>query len=325
MATESFEEDAYGRKMKNGRLVVLLTGANGFVGRNIAPVLKANGMIVRQATRKYSSEANTVIVDAIGPHTDWTEALVGVDAVVHLAARVHHSREEHAADLYRLINTEGTLHLARCAAKAGVVHFVYLSTVLVNGSSTDGRPPFRENDILVPRGVYGESKAAAETGLEAIAKHTNMNITVVRPPLIYGVGALGNFKLLIAAINRGIPLPFGCIDNRRAFLGVANLASFIVHRLTHQHGKFDVFLVADEEQVSTPEFVRRIEKVLGTKSRIVPFPLFALKALLRISGRSEVYTSVVGSLEIDTSRALKTGWRPPLSLDEGLRNALALP
>jgi UDP-glucose 4-epimerase len=308
--------------MKDGRLVVLVTGANGFVGRNVAPVLTANGMIVRQAVRKPSSHENTVIIDAIGPQTDWEEALLGVDAVLHLAARVHHPREEHATEIYRSINTEGTLQLARRAAKAGVRQFIYLSTVLVNGASTDGRSPFREEDPVMPRGVYGMSKAAAETGLEAIAKDTEMSITVVRPPLIYGPGALGNFRLLVKAAKRGIPLPFGSIHNRRAFLAVENLASFVVHRLAHPGGKFDVFLVADDEQVSTPEFIRRIAMAMGKKPRIVPFPLIALKALFRVSGRSEASDSVAGSQEVDTSKALKTGWRPQVSLDEGLRSAL---
>jgi UDP-glucose 4-epimerase len=308
--------------MKDGRSVVLVTGASGFVGRNLAPTLAAHGLIVRRALRKPSPQPDTVTVTAIGPQTDWNEALSEVDAVVHLAARVRHPHEEHAIDVYRSLNTDGTLHLARCAANAGVRQFVYLSTLLVNGSSTDGRPSFRENDRLMPCGVYGLSKAAAEAGLEAMVQDTEMNITVIRPPLIYGVGALGNFRLLVKAVERGIPLPFGSIHNRRAFLGVGNLASFIVHRLTHQQGKFDIFLVADDEQVSTPEFIRRIAKALGKKSRIVPLPLFALKALFRLIGRSEAYDSVAGSLEVDTTKALKTGWRPQLSLDEGLRSAL---
>lgn len=308
--------------MKKGRLVVLLTGANGFVGRNLAPVLTANGMVVRQAMRKPSPHPNTIIIDAVGPQTDWNEALSEVDAVVHLAARVHHPHEESATDIYRATNTEGTLHLARCAAKAGVRQFIFLSTVLVNGSSTNGRPPFREDDTFMPRGVYGRSKAAAETGLEAMAINTDMSITVIRPPLIYGVGAVGNFRLLVAAVERGIPLPFGSIRNRRAFLGVENIASFVVHRLYHPGGRFDVFLLADDEQVSTSEFVRRIAKALGQKSRIVALPLFALKALFKIIGHSEAINSVAGSLEVDTSKALKTGWRPQLTLDEGLRSAL---
>ena len=141
--------------MKDDRLVVLLTGANGFVGRNIAPVLSASGMIVRKAMRKPSSEPNTVVTDTIGPDTNWDEALRGVDAVVHLAARVHHPHEEHASEIYRSINTDGTLQLARCAAKAGVRQFIYLSTILVNGASTDGRAPFREDDPEIHAGFTG--------------------------------------------------------------------------------------------------------------------------------------------------------------------------
>jgi UDP-glucose 4-epimerase len=308
--------------MKDGQLVVLMTGANGFVGRNLAPVLESNGMIVRRAQRRSSVYPNTVVIDAMGPQTDWSEALCEVDAVVHLAARVHHPHEEGAIELYRNINTYGTLHLARCAARAGVRHFIFLSTVLANGSSTDGRPPFREDDRVMPRGAYGASKAAAEAGLEAIANATEMNITAIRPPLIYGTGALGNFRLLVTAVKRGIPLPFGSIHNRRAFLGVGNLASFLLHRLAHPGRKFDIFLLADDESISTPEFVRRIGKALGKKSRIVPFPLFALKAMFRMVGRSEAADSVAGSLEIDASKALKTGWRPEINLDQGLQSAL---
>jgi nucleoside-diphosphate-sugar epimerase len=308
--------------MTDDRLVVLLTGANGFVGRNIAPVLMANGMNVRLGTRKLSSNPRAVIVDNIGPQTDWAKALAGVDAVVHLAARVHHPREEHAADIYNSINAQGTINLARCAAKAGVTRFVYLSTALVNGSNTDGRPPFREDDNLMPRGVYGVSKANAELHLKELASDTTMQITVVRPPLIYGRGALGNFRLLVKAVERGIPLPFRSISNRRAFLSVENLASFIVHRLANPGGKFDVYLLADEEQVSTANFVARIARALGKRSRLVPLPLFALRASFYVTGRLEAFDSVARSLEIDISKSLETGWSPPLSLDEGLRNAL---
>jgi UDP-glucose 4-epimerase len=174
----------------------------------------------------------------------------------------------------------------------------------------------------MPRAIYGTSKAAAEAGLEAMANDTEINITVIRPPLIYGAGALGNFRLLVTAVKRGMPLPLGSIHNRRAFLGVANLASFVVHRLTHPGCKFNIFLLTDNEDISTPEFVRRIGNALGKKSRVVPFPLFALKTLFRVIGRSEAAESVAGSLEVDVSKALETGWRPEVSLDQGLRSAL---
>jgi UDP-glucose 4-epimerase len=257
----------------------------------------------------------------LGPTTDWQNALLGVEAIVHLAARVHNPNDEHAVDLYRSVNISGTLHLARCAAKVGVRHFIFVSTILVNGRTTEGRGPFREIDTLAPRGAYGNSKAAAESGLEAIAHDSGMRVTVIRPPMIYGAGARGNFKLLARAVNRGIPLPFASIRNRRAFLAVENLGSFVVERLAHGGGEFDVFLVSDDEPVSTPEFIRRLARASGTAPRLLPMPMSALNLLLRFSGRPEARDSIIGSLELDISKALATGWRPQITIDEALRHA----
>jgi UDP-glucose 4-epimerase len=254
--------------------------------------------------------------------TNWQEALIDADAVVHLAARVHHPNEEHAGDLYRNVNVDGTLHLARSAANVGVRQFIFVSTILVNGRSTDGRDPFSERDVLMPRGVYGKSKAAAETGLETMTHGSGMCITVVRPPLVYGAGARGNFKLLAQAVARGIPLPFASIHNRRAFLGVENLCSFIGQRLVRADRAFDVFLLADEEQVSTPEFITRLAKAEGARAFLLPMPIFVLNSMLKVTGRPEVRESIVGSLELDVSKAASTGWRPHVTLDQGLRQAV---
>jgi UDP-glucose 4-epimerase len=244
-----------------------------------------------------------------------------VDAVVHLAARVHHPNEENAIELYRNVNVEGTLHLARSAASMGVRQFIFISSILVNGRSTEGLGPFSEADALTPRGVYGISKAAAESGLKAMAQDQGMHITVVRPSLVYGAGAKGNFNLLAKAVMRGIPLPFDLIRNRRAFVSVENLSSFVVDRLAKADRGFDVFLVADAEQVSTPEFVRRLAKAAGTTSRLLPVPISILRPMLRLSGTPEAYDSIVGSLELNISKAAATGWQPPISLDEGLHRA----
>jgi UDP-glucose 4-epimerase len=309
--------------MTDARPVVLVTGAGGFVGRHLVPVLAGEGWRVRRAVRTLSGSDDEVLIGSLGPATDWQAALAGVEAVAHLAARAHHPGEERAAELYRAVNTEGTLQLARCAAAAGVRRFVHVSTVLVNGSSTDGRAPFREDDIPAPRGVYGNSKAAAEAGLKQLAETVDMRIAVIRPPLIYGAGALGNFRLLVRAIQRGIPLPFGAIHNRRAFLGVENFASFIASRLSRAERKFDIFLVADEMQISTPEFVRQIARAANSTARLVPVPVTALQVLLKMSGRPEARDSLIGSMEIDTSKAAATGWRPQLGMEEGLRRALS--
>jgi UDP-glucose 4-epimerase len=309
--------------MTDTRPIVLVTGASGFVGRHLVPALTGAGWRVRRAVRTLSGSDDEVLIGSLGPATDWQAALGGVEAVVHLAARAHHPGEERAAELYRAVNTEGTLQLARCAAAAGVRQFVHISTILVNGSCTDGRAPFREDDIPTPRGVYGISKAAAESGLRELAETVDMRVTVIRPPLIYGAGALGNLGLLVRAVQRGIPLPFGAIRNRRAFLGVENLASFIANRLSGADRKFDIFLVADDVQISTPEFVRQIARAAGKTARLVPVPVPALQVMLKMSGRPEARDSLIGSMEVDVSKAASTGWRPPLGLDEGLRRAMS--
>ena len=311
--------------MKDGRPVLLVTGASGFVGRHLTPAMARAGWLVRRAVRKPSGARDEVVVGSVGPATDWQDALAGADAVVHLAARVHQQHEEHAVELYRSVNIEGTLELARSAAAAGVGQFIFVSTVLVHGRSNDGRAPFRESDVLTPRGLYGMSKAAAETGLRDLAPSGAMGVTVVRPPLVYGAGAKGNFSLLEKAVTRGIPLPFAAIQNRRAFLSVGNLTSFILHRLSHPSGKFDIFLVADEEQVSTPEFIERLARAAHTSPRLFRLPVPLLAALLKLSGRKEANDSLLGSLELDVSKALATGWRPQITLDEGLQQALRPP
>ncbi len=311
--------------MSERKPVVLVTGASGFVGRHVAPALANEGWSVRRAVRSPEGIDNEVIIESIGPDTDWQAALEGVDAVVHLAARVHHKHEEHAVQLYRNVNIAGTLQLARSAAAAGVRQFIFVSTVLVHGRSNEGRPPFSEDDILTPRGLYGMSKAAAEAGLKTLARDCDMKISVIRPPLVYGAGAKGNFALLTRAVNLGLPIPFATIRNHRAFLAVQNLSSFILHRLAHPDpvSNFEIFLVSDEEQVSTPEFIERLAKASGKSSRLFSMPPGLLSTLLNVIGRRDMHDSLLGSLELNVSKAIATGWQPQVSLDEGLRLALS--
>ncbi|OAF01301.1 UDP-glucose 4-epimerase [Bradyrhizobium centrolobii] len=311
--------------MSQRKPVVLVTGASGFVGRHVAPALVREGWAVRRAVRSPEGIDDEVVIESIGPETDWQAALAGVDAVVHLAARVHHKHEEHAVQLYRNVNIAGTLHLARSAAMAGVRQFIFVSTVLVHGRSNDGRAPFSEDDILTPRGLYGMSKAAAEAGLRTLARDSTMKISVIRPPLVYGAGAKGNFALLTRAVSLGLPLPFAEIHNQRAFLAVQNLSSFILRRLTHPDpaSNFEIFLVADGEQVSTPEFIERLARASGKKPRLFRMPPELLSSLLGIVGRQDTHDSLIGSLELNVSKAIATGWQPQVSLDEGLRLALS--
>ncbi|MGY3074637.1 UDP-glucose 4-epimerase [Bradyrhizobium sp. LM6.10] len=305
--------------------VVLVTGASGFVGRHVVPALAREGWSVRRAVRSPEGMDDEVVIETIGPETDWQAALQGIDAVVHLAARVHHKHEEHAVQLYRNVNIAGTLHLARSAATAGVRQFIFVSTVLVHGRSNEGRAPFSEDDILTPRGLYGMSKAAAEAGLKTLARDSAMKISVIRPPLVYGAGAKGNFALLTRAVNLGLPLPFAAIHNHRAFLAVQNLSSFILRRLSHPDptSNYEIFLVADKEQVSTPEFIERLAKAAGKNSRLFGMPPDLLSTLLSVMGRQDTHDSLIGSLELNLAKVTATGWQPQVSLDEGLRLALS--
>jgi UDP-glucose 4-epimerase len=309
--------------VKSDKPIVLVTGASGFVGQHIGPALVAEGWDVRRAVRRRTGAANEVVTQSISGHTDWSDALVGVDAVVHLAARVHQSRTRDTMELHRMVNTDGTLQLARSAARMGVRQFVFVSTVLVHGRSNDGRPPFSESDTPMPRGPYAVSKADAEAGLRRLAEDSSMGITVVRPPLIYGYGAKGNFALLARTVKWGMPLPLAAIRNNRAFLSVENLASFIAYRLSRPAGKFEIFLVADAEQVSTPEFVRRLAVAAGKNALLFPVPPAWMTAMLRWGGLREIHSSLMGSLELDLSKAAATGWRPEVTLDDGLLHAVA--
>jgi UDP-glucose 4-epimerase len=309
--------------MTGDRPLILVTGASGFIGRHVAPVLARGGWAVRHAMRQPTGYDDEVVIESLSGTTEWTSALSGVDAVLHLAARVHRRNDGRAFDLYRDINVDGTLHLARCAAEAGVRKFIFVSTILVHGRSNDGRAPFSERDILTPRGSYGTSKAAAEAGLRELSRESGMQVTVIRPPLVYGAWAKGNFAFLARAVRRRIPLPFAAIRNQRAFLSVENLASFILHRLTQADKGFEVFLVADQEQVSTPEFVERMARAADIKPRMFPLPTPVLTALLTMAGQPEAYESLIGSLKLDLSKAASIGWRPPITMDEGLRRALA--
>jgi UDP-glucose 4-epimerase len=309
--------------MQTDRPTVLVTGASGFVGRHVSPILAQDGWNVRSVVRRPARHENEVVVGSIGPDTDWRTALAGVDAIVHLAARVHHPGEEHAEKLYRDVNIDGTLKLARSAIEAGVKQFIFVSTVLVYGSSNDGRSPFSEDDIPIPRGVYGASKVEAEVGLKSLAQNHDMDVTIIRPPLVYGSGAKGNFASLARAVKLGLPLPFAAIRNNRAFVSVQNLASFISWSLSNPGRKFDVFHIADDEQVSTPEFVRRLARAAGGRALLFPAPASLLGMLLTVSGRAEARHSLIGSLELNVSKAASTGWRPQFTLDEGLRLALS--
>jgi UDP-glucose 4-epimerase len=310
--------------MEADRPVVLITGADGFVGRSMTKALTEAGWHVRRAVRSRpppGDDSDTFGGLELSSSTRWTEALKGVHAIVHLAALAHRSTRAQQSDeaSFMSVNVEGTAHLARCAIDAGVREFIFLSSIAVNGRDTEEEAPFNESSIPAPTTIYGQSKIVAEQKLENLAASSTMRVTSIRPPMIYGPGARGNFQRLSSAVKAGIPLPFGSVENRRAFLGVDNLSSFVIHRLNEvSKPGFEVFLLADDEHVSTAEFVRLLGLAWGKPARIISIPVPLLRAGLDLFGSS---SPLLGSLEIDTAKAHRTGWHPRFSLAEGLRQA----
>ncbi|WP_323000933.1 SDR family oxidoreductase [Denitromonas sp.] len=310
---------------------VLVTGASGFVGRAvIARLLNEEGVVVRRAYRSLpplqAGGVECCQVGDLGGSTDWQQALAEVDVVVHCAARVHvmHDNESDPLAAYRRSNVEGTLHLARSAVAAGCRRFVFISSIKVNGEATAPGLPFNETSVPAPCDPYGVSKLEAEQGLFALAAETGLEVVVVRPPLVYGPGVKANFRSMMGWLLRGIPLPFGAIDNRRSLVSVGNLADLVVCCARHPAAAGQVFLAGDGEDVSTTMLLRRVAAALGRSARLLPVPSKWICATANVLGRQALATRLCGSLQVDISKARTVlGWQPPESLDEGLRKAAA--
>jgi nucleoside-diphosphate-sugar epimerase len=306
---------------------VLVTGGTGFVGRSLLERLCAEGFLptaaLRQEVAGLPSSVSRCRVDGVHEDTDWTAALLGQEAVVHCAARAHVMRDttDDPLEAFRSINFHGTLNLARQAADAGVRRFVFISSVGVNGAETFGTP-FREVDIPAPHSPYAVSKCEAEAALQVLAGETDLEIVIIRPTLVYGPNAPGNFGSLMRWLQRGVPLPLGAIHNQRSFVSLDNLIDLIVTCIKHPAAANQTFLVSDGEDVSTTELLHRMGRFMNRPARLIPVPASWLKLAATLVGRRDVAQRLCGSLQVDIEKTQRLlGWRPPLTLDEGLRIA----
>jgi UDP-4-keto-D-QuiNAc 4-reductase len=308
---------------------VLVTGANGFVGRVVCRELQSAGWRVRRAVRSperlaaQERSADISVVGDLSGATHWGAAVSGVDAVVHLAARVHqmHDTGPEALQSYLAVNTEATLGLATAARDYQVRRFVYLSTIKVNGETNEGRP-FRADDAPDPKDPYGVSKLRAEEGLGRLGRE-GLEVAIIRPPLVYGPGVRANFQRLMKLSTLGVPLPLGSVTNRRSLVSVWNLASLVQRALEHPAAPGKVWLVSDGDDVSTADLVRNMADAAGRPARLVPVPVSALVLLGRLTGRRDEVLRLTESLQVDISETRsQLGWSPPLSMREGIRRTV---
>jgi nucleoside-diphosphate-sugar epimerase len=309
---------------------VLVTGADGFVGKAVCRSLLAASFVPRAGLRSGvlwpGLQAATpglsefVVIGDLGSNPNISRALENVGLVVHLAARVHIMDDGTVDSLkeYRRVNVNGTEGLARAAAKQGVRRMVFVSTVKVNGESTSGRP-FTEGDPLDPQDPYAVSKWEAEEALRSLAAKTALEIAIVRPPLVYGPGVRANFLRLMSLVERGVPLPLPDTKNRRSLIGVENLAGFLTLCANHPGAANETFMVSDGEDVSTRELVARLARALGRSPRFLPVPEFAVRFLARLVGKEAAVNRLLGSLTVSSDKARqKLGWKPQVPLDSGL-------
>ncbi len=304
---------------------VMATGATGFVGSGLVKRLTGRGFQVVAPVRSQAASDIGPVVGDIDGHTDWRGALQNVNAVVHSAARAHVMKDGARDPLaeFRKVNAEGTLNLARQAVEAGVKRFVYLSSIKVNGEQTSKGAPFREEDTPAPEDPYGISKFEAEQKLQRLAAETGLEVVIIRPPLVYGPGVKGNFASMVKLVARGLPLPLGAVDNKRSLIALDNLVDLIITCIDHPAAANQVFLAGDGEDLSTTELLHGVAWAMGKRSRLIPVPAGVLMFGASLVGKKAVAQRLLGSLQVDISKARDLlGWQPPISVEEGLAKAV---
>jgi len=296
--------------------MILLTGGTGFFGRNFLATFK-NGA-VKVVTRNDSKSLYDyyLLSEGINSQSNWNGAFEGVDVVIH-AAGIAHVKKPISIENYRDVNTFGTLRLAREAEKNGVKRFIFLSTIGVLGIQNIS--PFRYFDGENPVDNYSLSKFEAEKELMNIAKNSDMDVVIIRPPLIYGKNAPGNFGTLLKVAEKNLPLPLGAINNQRSFVAIDNLIDLIITCIDHPNAANQTFLVSDDEDISTSNMLKKLILAADKVPRLIPVPVSVLKFAASIIGKKTVVERFSSSLTVDIEHTKETlNWKPPITLDEGI-------
>lgn len=300
---------------------VMLTGGNGFLGSHLSSYLRRKGFSVCTPIRHKRNEGNAsdiLVTDLL----EITEGLIAerkIDVFIHCAGIAHKSHVD--SSTYDKVNTELTRILAERASIAGVKRFIFFSSIGVNGLSSNSH--FKADDVPSPYDSYTESKLNAEKLLKDLCQKTDMEVVIIRPPLIYGNGAPGNFSKLVKLAKIPIPKPFGSINNRRSFVSVDNLSDFTHLCMTHASATNETFLISDDSDLSTSEFLKKVSKALKKPSMIIPFPVTLMRLVARLFGKVDVVDKLTVNLSVNIDKNKKLlNWKPKVSVDEGLQRAL---
>jgi nucleoside-diphosphate-sugar epimerase len=303
-----------------------VTGAAGFVGKAVVTALAAAGHMVVPFTRRPSGLTDEVVIGDIADPSARLPEGCELDVLIHLVALTHVFDENVSNELerYRAINVGGTQNALKLAHINGARRFIFLSSIKVNGESTQPGQPFTEENLPVPENPYGISKLEAEQLVVQEAPALGLDSVIIRPPLVYGIHARGNFPRLVRLANMGIPLPFGRISNARSMIFVENLANALTLCVGHPAAAGQTYLVSDGIDISTPQFVRLITSATGRKVRMLPISPKLLLVIARLCGQMGSVTRLCGSLQIDSSKIQRDlSWMPPVSVEDGVTQSVA--
>ncbi|WP_414931765.1 NAD-dependent epimerase/dehydratase family protein [Vibrio europaeus] len=293
-------------------MTILVTGATGFIGTNLTQLNHNFRCVVRLG--EHHSFSDSYAVQTIDASTDWSNCFDGVDAIIHLAGLAH--SKSYTDSEYQAVNAEGTLRLALKAAEAGVKRFVFISSIGVNGTNSFDSP-FLPSDVANPQNSYARSKYEAELGLWDIANQTDLEVVIVRPTLVYGSKAPGNFGMLTKLVKYMPFLPFGLANNRRDFISVSNLVDLLVVCAKHKNAPGNIFLASEGNTLSTKEFVNALASGQGRKVCQIPIPVSLMRLAGFISGRSTMIEQLFGNLEVDSSNIKEQlNWEPLHSMKD---------